>query len=185
MNTSFRSPSQAAGKDSVPSLLDLPCYHLFCKPESQESQGVGPDLFSSRVRARQRAAGRPRRWVDLTQLWRNAPRFFRCKPQDFVDLMKSNEPKRLTLALTNPSKWVIEELDALIEEWRARQEWEQRIPASPQSRYCPMLDNGLAGGAKVPEAYWKATAKEMLEKVAGKGPELATDIAAKYLQGIT
>jgi len=39
--------------------------------------------------------------------------------------------------------------------------------------------------AKVPEAYWKATAKEMLEKVAGKGPELATDIAAKYLQGIT
>jgi hypothetical protein len=38
--------------------------------------------------------------------------------------------------------------------------------------------------AKVPEAYWKATAKEMLEKVAGKGPELATDIAAKYLQGI-
>jgi hypothetical protein len=39
--------------------------------------------------------------------------------------------------------------------------------------------------AKVPETYWKATAKEMLEKVAGKGPELATDIAAKYLQGIT
>ena len=38
--------------------------------------------------------------------------------------------------------------------------------------------------AKVPEAYWKATAKEMLEKVAGKGPELATEIAAKYLQGI-
>ena len=38
--------------------------------------------------------------------------------------------------------------------------------------------------AKVPEAYWKATAKEMLEKVTGKGPELATEIAAKYLQGI-
>jgi hypothetical protein len=39
--------------------------------------------------------------------------------------------------------------------------------------------------AKVPEAYWKATAREMLEKVAGKAPELATDIAAKYLQGLT
>lgn len=39
--------------------------------------------------------------------------------------------------------------------------------------------------AKVPEAYWKVTAKEMLEKIAGKGPELATEIAAKYLQGIT
>jgi hypothetical protein len=38
--------------------------------------------------------------------------------------------------------------------------------------------------AKVPEAYWKAKAKEMLEKVAGKAPEIATDIAAKYLQGI-
>ena len=39
--------------------------------------------------------------------------------------------------------------------------------------------------AQIPETYWKATAKEMLEKVAGKGPELAVYIAAKYLQGIT
>jgi len=33
--------------------------------------------------------------------------------------------------------------------------------------------------------YWAATAEEMLEKAAGKGPDLATDIAAKYLQDIT
>jgi hypothetical protein len=39
--------------------------------------------------------------------------------------------------------------------------------------------------AKVPEAYWKATAKEMLEKVAGKAPQAAIDIAVKYLQGMT
>jgi hypothetical protein len=39
--------------------------------------------------------------------------------------------------------------------------------------------------AKVPESYWRTTAKEMLEKIAGKAPDLATDIAAKYLQGIT
>jgi hypothetical protein len=39
--------------------------------------------------------------------------------------------------------------------------------------------------AQIPETHWKATAKEMLKKVASKGPELAVDIAAKYLQGIT
>ncbi len=163
--------------------------------------------------------------------------------------MESNEPKRLTLALTNPNKrWVVKELDALIEEWRAWQDEVRKIPVPPRDRLDPRPDNVLADGeeniqrhhvlqektltfldnnidghgfiygrngtmidrtdlrldirvkhrvndlevlraciqyAKVPEAYWKATAKEMLEKVAGKAPELATDIAAKYLQGIT
>jgi hypothetical protein len=163
--------------------------------------------------------------------------------------MESNEPKRLTLALINPNKkWVVKELDALIEEWRVWQEEVGRIPVPPRNPYYPMPENVLADGeeniqkhnvlqektivfldnnieghgfiygrdgtridrtdlrldirvkhrvndlevlraciqyAKVPEAYWKVTAKEMLEKVAGKGPELATDIAAKYLQGIT
>jgi hypothetical protein len=166
----------------------------------------------------------------------------------FEDLMKSNEPKRLTLALTNPNKkWVVKELDALIEEWRGWQEEVRRIPVPLRNPNYPIRDDVLADGeekiqkhnvlqektlaflennieghgfiygrdgtkidrtdlrldirvkhrtndlevlraciqyAKVPEAYWKATAKEMLEKVAGKGPELATDIAAKYLQGI-
>jgi hypothetical protein len=163
--------------------------------------------------------------------------------------MESNEPKRLTLALTNPNKkWVIKELDALIEEWRAWQEEVRKIPVPPRDPHYPIADDVLADGeeniqkhnvlqektlgvldsnteghgfiyggnatridrtdlrldvrvkhrvndlevlraciqyAKVPEAYWKATAKEMVEKVAGKGSELATDIAAKYLQGIT
>jgi len=163
--------------------------------------------------------------------------------------MESNEPKRLTLALTNPNKkWVVKELDVLVEEWRAWQEEVRKIPVPPRNPYDPRPDNVLADGeeniqkhhvlqektlvfldnnieghgfiydrdgtridrtdlrldirvkhrvsdlevlraciqyAKVPEAYWKATAKEMLEKVAGKGPELATEIAAKYLQGIT
>lgn len=163
--------------------------------------------------------------------------------------MESNEPKRLTLALTNPNKkWVIKKLDVLIEAWRAWQEEVQKIPFPSRKPYYPIADDVLADGeeniqkhhvlqektcvfldnnieghgficgrdgtridrtdlrldirakhrvndlkvlraciqyAKVPEAYWKATAKEMLEKVAGKGPELATEIAAKYLQGIT
>jgi hypothetical protein len=38
--------------------------------------------------------------------------------------------------------------------------------------------------AKVPEGHWKAKAKEMLDRTIGKAPDLATDIAAKYLQGI-
>lgn len=38
--------------------------------------------------------------------------------------------------------------------------------------------------AKVPEAYWSIKAKEMLERLAGKAPDLATDLAAKYLQGL-
>jgi hypothetical protein len=37
--------------------------------------------------------------------------------------------------------------------------------------------------AKVPDGYWKAKAKEMLSKVAGKAPEVAAQIAEKYLQG--
>lgn len=163
--------------------------------------------------------------------------------------MQSNEPKRQTLALTNPNrKWVVKELDALIEEWRAWRKEVTQIPVEPRNRYDPKPENVLADGedniqkhhilqektlvfldnnieghgfiygrdgtridrtdlrldirvkhrindldvlraciqyAMVPQAYWKATAKEMLEKVAGKAPELATDIAAKYLQGIT
>jgi hypothetical protein len=163
--------------------------------------------------------------------------------------MERNEPKRQTLALTNPNaKWIVKELDRLIEEWRAWQTEVNKIPVEPRNPYLPkpdnvlsdeekniqrhhilqektlvFLDNNMQGHgfiygrdgtkidrtdlrldirvkhrvndlqvlracvqyAKVPEAYWKATAKEMLEKVAGKGPELATDIAAKYLQGIT
>jgi hypothetical protein len=39
--------------------------------------------------------------------------------------------------------------------------------------------------AKVPDGYWKAKAKEMLDKTVGMAPDLATDVAAKYLQGIT
>ena len=39
--------------------------------------------------------------------------------------------------------------------------------------------------AKVPEAYWKARAKEMLGKTVGMAPEMATEIAAKYLQGMS
>jgi len=84
----FDGPLEQPPRRHVPSLPDLPCYHLFCKPEIEESQAVGPDLFS----VRERATGRP---------------------------------------------------------------------------------------------YWAATAEEMLEKAAGKGPDLATDIAAKYLQDIT
>lgn len=162
--------------------------------------------------------------------------------------MESNEPKRLILALTNPNKkWVVKELDALIEEWCAWQAQVRRIPVPPRNPNYPTRDEVLADGeeniqihkvlqektlvfldnnieghgfiygrdgtkidrtalrldirvkhrvndlevlraciqyAKVPEGYWKATAKEMLEKVAGKGPELATEIAARYLQGI-
>jgi hypothetical protein len=161
--------------------------------------------------------------------------------------MVSNEPQRLTLALTNPNqKWVVKELDALIDEWRA---WEQevaKIPIPPRNRFDPrpediwadgeeniqkhsvlqektlvFLDNNIEGHgfiygrdgtkidrtdlrldirvkhrvndlevlrasvqyAKVPEAYWKAKAKEMLDRIAGKAPEAAIDLAAKYLQG--
>lgn len=39
--------------------------------------------------------------------------------------------------------------------------------------------------ANVPETYWKAKAKEMLAKTVGKAPDVATDIAAKYLQGMS
>ena len=163
--------------------------------------------------------------------------------------MVRNEPKRETLALINPNKkWVVKELDGLIEEWHAWKKEVGKIPVEPRDHNDPRPDNVLADGeeniqrhhvlqektlafsdnnveghgfiygrdgtkiertdlrldirvkhrvndlevlracvqyAKVPEAYWKATAKEMLEKVAGKAPELATDIAAKYLQGIT
>ena len=50
--------------------------------------------------------------------------------------MESNEPKRLILALTNPNKkWVVKELDALIEEWRAWQEQVRRIPVPPREAY--------------------------------------------------
>jgi hypothetical protein len=158
------------------------------------------------------------------------------------------EPKRLPLRLTNLNKkWVVKELDVLIEEWRAWQKVVADIPIEPRNPYDPKPENILADGegsiqkhhvlqektlafldnnieghgfiygrdgtrvdrtdlrldirvkhrvndlevlraciqyAKVPEAYWKATAKEMLEKVAGKAPDLAADIAAKYLQGI-
>lgn len=162
--------------------------------------------------------------------------------------MQSNEPKRLTLALINPNKkWVVKELDCLIEEWHSWEEEVAKIPVAPRDRMNPMPDDIMADGerniqrhhvlqektlvfldnnieghsfiygrdgtridrtdlrldirvkhrvndlevlraciqyAKVPEAYWKATAKEMLEKVSGKGPEIAAEIAAKYLQGI-
>ena len=159
-----------------------------------------------------------------------------------------HEPKRLTLALTNPNKrWVVKELDALMEEWRAWQKEVSKIPVQPRNRLDPrpddvladgekniqkhnvlqektlaFLDNNVAGHgfiygrdgsridrtdlrldirvkhrvndlevlsaciqyAKVPDAYWKVTAREMLERVAGKAPEAAVEIAAKYLQGI-
>jgi hypothetical protein len=39
--------------------------------------------------------------------------------------------------------------------------------------------------ANVPETYWKAKAKEMLAKTVGKAPDIATEIAAKYLQGMS
>lgn len=163
--------------------------------------------------------------------------------------MATNEPKRLTLALTNPNKkWVVKELDALIEEWRMWEEEVRKIPVPPRNRLDPRPDDILADGkeniqlhnvlqektlvfldnnmvghgfiygrdgtkidrtdlrldirvkhrindlemlraciqyAKVPEAYWRAKAKEMLELVTGKAPEIATDIAAKYLQGLS
>lgn len=162
--------------------------------------------------------------------------------------MSSNEPRRHILALTNPNeKWVVKELDQLIEEWRCWQDEVSKIPVPPRNPLFPRTENILADGeeniqrhnvlqektlvfldnnieghgfiygrdgtridrrdvrldirvkhrihdlevlraciryAKVPEAYWKAKAKEMLGKVAGKTPEIATDIAAKYLQGI-
>jgi len=167
----------------------------------------------------------------------------------FRNLEESDEPNRLTLALINPNKkWVVKELDALIEEWRTWQEEVRKIPVPPRNRYDPrpddvladdeeniqkrnvlqektlvFLDNNIEGHgfisdrddcridrtdlrldirvkhrvddlevlraciqyAKVPEAYWRATAKEMLEKPAGREPELATDVAVKFLQGIT
>ncbi len=37
--------------------------------------------------------------------------------------------------------------------------------------------------AKVPDGYWKSKAKEMVDKMAGKAPEAALDIAASYLKG--
>jgi hypothetical protein len=162
--------------------------------------------------------------------------------------MQTNEPKRLTLAFINPNKrWVVKELDALIEEWHAWQAEVLEIPVPARDRYNPrpedifadgeenmhkhdilqektlvFLDDNIDGHgfiygrdgtridrndlrldirvkhrihdldilraclvyAKVPDSYWKATAKEMLEKIAGKGPEIAIDIAAKYLQGL-
>jgi hypothetical protein len=162
--------------------------------------------------------------------------------------MASNEPKRLTLALTNPNKKrVTKELDALIDEWHVWQKEvaEIRVPArNPldpkpdniladgeaniqkhnvlQEKTLVFLDNNIEGHgfiygrdgtkidrtdlrldirvkhrvndlqvlracieyAKVPEAYWKTTAKEMLERIAGKAPDVAIDVAAKYLQGI-
>jgi len=39
--------------------------------------------------------------------------------------------------------------------------------------------------ANVPETYWKAKAKEMLAKTVGKAPDIAIEIAAKYLQGMS
>jgi hypothetical protein len=159
--------------------------------------------------------------------------------------MKSDEPKRGTLALTNPNKaGVFKELDALINEWRA---WQQEVEEIKDHSFnhtqskvyadgeenikkhrilrektLVFLENNIAGHgfvrgrdgtkidrndlrlkirvkhrmddldelraclpyAKVPEGYWKAKAKEMLDKTVGKAPDLATDIAAKYLQGM-
>ncbi len=159
--------------------------------------------------------------------------------------MQPDQPKRETLALTNPNKaWVFKELDTLIIEWRAWQREVEEIKDHPfnqtqsnvyadgeenikkhrilQEKTLVFLENNIAGHgfirgrdgtkidrndlrlrirvkhriddldelraclpyAKVPDAYWKAKAKEMLEKTVGKGPDLATDIAAKYLQGM-
>ncbi len=37
--------------------------------------------------------------------------------------------------------------------------------------------------AMVPDGYWKSKAKEMVDKMAGKAPEAALDIAASYIRG--
>lgn len=37
--------------------------------------------------------------------------------------------------------------------------------------------------AKVPDSYWKAKAKELIDKIADKAPEAAIEMAARYLQG--
>lgn len=61
--------------------------------------------------------------------------------------MESNEPKRLTLVLADSNKkWVVSELDALIEEWRAWQEEVRKIPVPPRDPYDPRPDNVLADG---------------------------------------
>lgn len=37
--------------------------------------------------------------------------------------------------------------------------------------------------AKVPDGYWKSRGKQLVESISGKAPDIASDIAAKYLKG--
>jgi hypothetical protein len=61
--------------------------------------------------------------------------------------MQPNEPLRLTLALTNPNKkWIVKELDALIEEWRAWEHEIRKIPVSSRNRMDPKPDDILTDG---------------------------------------
>lgn len=38
--------------------------------------------------------------------------------------------------------------------------------------------------AKVPDSYWTAKAKELVDKIANKAPEAAIEVAARYLKGL-
>jgi hypothetical protein len=61
--------------------------------------------------------------------------------------MVSDEPKRHILALINPNeKWVVKELDRLIEEWRSWQDEVSKIQVPPRNPLLPRPDDILADG---------------------------------------
>jgi hypothetical protein len=159
--------------------------------------------------------------------------------------MERNQPKRETLAFTNPNKaWVIKELHQLIAEWRSWQKDVEEIKDHPynhqthseiyadgeenikrhrilQEKTLVFLENNISGHgfirgrdgtkidrddlrlairvkhriddldelsaclsyAKVPDGYWRTKAAELVSKIAGKAPDVAIDLATKYLQG--